>query len=293
MSYGSLILQLRRNLSPYNHCNLIARETFNSLTPAGRLGITDGGKAHLPNSRLRGFSEEPPERIHPIRRPLGDPPTTVKQPDSVISCATREAARDRQFSPWVQAEAGDDGGVILGHPLHQVPVLLRAHKIRGAPEQLAGSHLRSCPWRRGSWSGSGGRTSEVPLTAKRATPDAAAARMRAGATGATRGSWRWQCASKSRTAEAARAGAWAMTGGWMRWPVGGGGSEAVASVPRPVPPADSGSVGTHPSRPVLYWPSKMADALAQLTKFARAARFVWAFEAYPWPMRPLGQKVRD
>jgi hypothetical protein len=60
------------------------------------------------------------------------------------------------------------------------------------------------------------RTSEVPLTAKRATPDAAAARMRAGATAATRGSCRWQCASKSRTAEAARAGAWAMTGG-ERW----------------------------------------------------------------------------
>jgi hypothetical protein len=53
------------------------------------------------------------------------------------------------------------------------------------------------------------------LTAKRATPDAAAARMRAGATAATRGSCRWQCTSKSRTAEAARAGAWAMTGGGL------------------------------------------------------------------------------
>jgi hypothetical protein len=39
--------------------------------------------------------------------------------------------------------------------------------------------------------------------------------MRAGATAATRGSCRWQCTSKSRTAEAARAGAWAMTGGGL------------------------------------------------------------------------------
>ena len=205
------------------------------------MGISDGGKAHLPNSRLRGFIEEPPERIHPIRRPLGDPPTTVMQPDSVISCATREADRDCRFSPWVQAEAGDDSGVILGHPLHQVPVLLRARKLG---VRSAGSHLRSFPRRRGGWSGSGGRTSEVPLTAKRATPDAAAARMRAGATAATRGSWRWQCASKRRTAEEARAGAWAaMTGRrldavggagtWLKKPLGTGPVTAVTGLTGP------------------------------------------------------------
>lgn len=62
-----------------------------------------------------------------------------------------------------------------------------------------------------------GQTSEVPLTAKRATPEAVAARMREGAAAAMRGSCRWQCASKSRTAEAARAGAWAMVGE-PRWP---------------------------------------------------------------------------
>ena len=117
----------------------------------------------------------------------------------------------------MEAEAGDDGRVLLAHLLHQVPVFLyTSSKQRVREEMLLALRYRA---EAGGGRDRAERTSEVPLTANRATPEAVAARMREGAAAAMRGSCRWQCASKSRTAEAARPGAWVMLlVGELRWP---------------------------------------------------------------------------
>ena len=77
------------------------------------LEFLDGRKAHLPNSRLRGFGEETPQRIHPIRRPLGYPPTKVMGPRNTVSRATREASR---VTSTLTMGAGRSRGRRLGDP---------------------------------------------------------------------------------------------------------------------------------------------------------------------------------
>jgi hypothetical protein len=68
------------------------------------------------------------------------------------------------------------GEVVLCHPLHHMPVFLRTPS-RGTVNEEEPCIARA-PDSGGGWSG--WRTSEVSLTAKRATPEAAASRMSAG-----------------------------------------------------------------------------------------------------------------